>query len=106
MKKNHTKKKKSLHRKTVGVVIVAAAILSVIAVTISAIFYGYNMFNHYKLLAEQLADTAASEMSAQDIVRYYKQIKALGYDDEKYNNDDAYRAQYDQKANALKDENY
>ena len=106
MKKNHPKKSKSLHKKTVSVVLAAAAVLSLLAVTISGAFYGFNTFNHYKLLAEQLADTAAAEMSAEDIVRYYDAIKAVGYDDEKYNNDEAYRAEYDQKANALKDETY
>ena len=99
-------KNKSLRKKTVSVVLAAAAILSILAVSISAAFYGYNMFSHYKLLAEQLADTAALEMSAEDIVRYYNEIKAIGYDDEKYNSDEAYRARYDEQANALKDEKY
>ncbi|MBE6741712.1 MAG: hypothetical protein E7570_05335 [Ruminococcaceae bacterium] len=106
MKKNGKVKQKSLRKKAVSVVLIAAAIFSVIAVSISAVFYGYNMFSHYKLLAEQLADTAASEMSAEDIVYYYNEAKALGYDDDKYNNDEAYRKQYDEKANALKDETY
>ena len=106
MKKDHTKKSKSLHKKAVSVVLIAAAVLSLITVSVSGIFYGYNIFNHYKLLAEQIADTAAAEMSATDIVRYYNQIKAIGYDDEKYNNDEAYRSDYDKKANAIKDERY
>ena len=106
MEKNRTKKRKTLHKKAVNVVIIAAAILSIITVSISGAFYTHNMFNHYKLLSEQLADTAASEMSAEDIVRYYNEVKALGYDDEKYNNDEAYRSDYDKKANALKDEKY
>ena len=106
MKNKSAKHNKSLRKKTVAVVLAAAAVLSILSVSISAAFYGYNMFNHYKLLAEQLADTAASEMSAEDIVHYYEAIKAVGYDDEKYNNDEAYRTQYDEKANAIKDEKY
>ena len=106
--KNENKKKqnKSLRKKAVSVVLVGTVILSSIAVLISASFYAYNIFDHYKLLAEQLADTAASEMDADEIVRYYNEVKALGYDDDKYNSDEAYRAEYDEKANALKDENY
>ena len=106
MKNNKKKQGKSLRKKAVSVVLVGTVILSFIAVLISASFYAYNIFDHYKLLAEQLADTAASEMNAEEIVRYYNEVKALGYDDEKYNNDEAYRAEYDKKANALKDENY
>ena len=107
MKDNKKKRVGSLRKKSVTVVLVAAFILSMISSTLSGIFYSYNMYNHYKKLSEQLADTAASMMSAEDIVRYYNEVKAIGpYDDEKYNNDEAYRAAYDEKANALKDENY
>ena len=106
MKNKNKTKQKSLRKKAVSVVLVGALILSFIAVLISGAFYSYNIFDHYKLLAEQLADTAASEMDANEIVRYYNEVKALGYDDEKYNNDEAYQAEYDKKANALKDEKY
>ena len=108
MKKNNAKRTKSLRSKSVTVVLVAAAILSIIAVIISGSFYSYNMFGHYKKLAEQLADTAASEMSAEDIMRYYKEVKETKpyYDDEKYWSDEEYRAEYDKKAEAIKDEKY
>ena len=109
MKKNKkTKKaKSSLRNKAVSVVLIGATIISVIAVFISGSFYGYNMFNHYKKLAEQLADTAACEMSAEDIIRYYNEVKEIGpYDEDKYYSDEAYRAEYDKQVNALKDETY
>lgn len=107
MKMNKKKQTKSLRKKSVSVVFIAAVITSVIAVLISGTFYSYNMFNHYKKLAEQLADTAASQMSAEDIVRYYNEVKKIEpFDDEKYNNDEAYRLEYDKKANAIKDEKY
>ncbi|MBR6392846.1 MAG: PP2C family protein-serine/threonine phosphatase [Eubacterium sp.] len=109
MKKENNGKKKvvSLRKKSVTVVLAAAVILSFIAVSISGIYYSYSTFNHYKKLAEQLADTAAAQMSADDIVRYYNEVKTIGdFDEDKYWNDEAYRAEYDKKANALKDEKY
>ena len=109
MKKENNGKKKvvSLRKKSVTVVLAAAVILSFLAVSISGIYYSFSMFNHYKKLAEQLADTAAAQMSADDIVRYYNEVKTIGdFDEDKYWNDEAYRAEYDKKANALKDEKY
>ena len=106
-KDNRIKQTKSLRNKTVFVVLSGAAILSLVAVLISGIFYTYNIFGHYKRLAEQLADTAAYQMSAEDIVRYYNEVKKIGvFDEEKYYGDEAYRSEYDKKANAIKDEAY
>ncbi len=105
--KDNTKRTKSLRNKTVSVVLIGASILSVIAVIISGAFYSYNMFNHYKKLAEQLADTAAYEMSAEDIVRYYNEVKKIEpFDEDKYYSDEAYKAKYDEQVNAIKDEKY
>ena len=108
MKKDNSKKKStSLRKKSVSVVLFATIIISLITVSVSGIFYSYNIFEHYKRLSEQLADTAASLMSAQDIVRYYNEVKKIGpYDDEKYNSDEAYRLAYDEEVNAIKDEKY
>jgi len=105
--KNKKRKVTSLRKKSVTVVLIAALVLAVIAVTISGAFYSYNMFGHYKQLAEQLADTSASLMSAEDIKHYYTEVKKLEpYDDEKYNSDEAYRKEYDEKVNAIKDDKY
>ena len=108
MKNNdNVKKTKSLRNKTVTVVLVGAMVLSVIAVIISGAFYSYNIFNHYKKLAEQLADTAAYEMSAEDIVRYYNKVKEIEpYDEDRYYSDEAYKVAYDEQANSIKDEKY
>ncbi len=107
MENNKKRKVSSLRKKSVSVVLIAASVLSILAVSISGVFYSYNMFNHYKKLAEQLADTSASLMSAEDIKRYYDEVKQIEpYDDDKYNNDEAYRAEYDEKVNAIKDEKY
>ena len=105
--KENAKRTKSLRNKTVSVVLVGAAVLSIIAVIISGSFYTYNIFGHYKKLAEQLADTAAYEMSAEDIVRYYNEVKEIEpYDDDRYYSDEAYKTKYDNQANAIKDEKY
>ena len=65
MKKDNSKKKStSLRKKSVSVVLFATIIISLITVSVSGIFYSYNIFEHYKRLSEQLADTAASLMSA------------------------------------------
>ena len=109
MKDEKSKKKKtvSLRKKSVSVVLLATVVISLITVSVSGIFYTKHIFEHYKSLAEQLADTAASMMSAEDISRYYSEVKQITpYDDDKYNNDEAYRAAYDKQANALKDEKY
>lgn len=104
---DNAKKTKSLRKKAVSVVLLAAMVLSMIAVFISGAFYTYNIFGHYKRLAEQLADTAAYEMSAEDIVRYYNEVKKIEpYDEDRYYSDEAYKADYDRQANAIKDEKY
>ena len=97
----------SLRFKTVAVIILAALILSVIAVTISYHVYSNTMDAHYKTLTSNLAKTAASQLDADSLLRYYDEVKQIGeYDEEKYQNDETYRAEYDAKANALKDEEY
>ena len=108
MKKDNNKNRNvSIRKKSVSVVLFATILLSAITVSISGIFYTYNMFDHYKLLAEQLADTSASLMSAEDIVRYYNEVKKIEpYDDDKYNSDEAYRLAFDEQVNAIKDEKY
>ena len=107
---NQSKKKNrvvSLRFKTVAVIIIAALILSAIAVTISYNVYSNTMDNHYKTLTSNLAKTAASQLDPDALIRYYNEIKQIGeYDDDRYRNDEVYRAEYDAKANALKDEEY
>ena len=97
----------SLRFKTVVVIILAALILSAIAVTISYSVYSSTMDDHYKTLTSNLAKTAASQLDAADLMRYYEAVKQIGeYDDEKYFGDESYKAEYDAKANALKDDRY
>ena len=97
----------SLQFKTVVVIIIAALILSAIAVTVSYRVYSSTMDDHYKTLTSNLAKTAASQLSAEDLLRYYSDVKEIGaYDDHLYWSDEAYRAEYDEKANAIKDERY
>ena len=108
---NQSKKRKnrviSLRFKTVAVIIFAALILSAIAVTISYNVYSDTMDDHYKTLTSNLAKTAASQLDPEALVRYYNEVKQIGeYDEEKYQNDENYRAGYDAKANALKDDDY
>lgn len=105
------KKKKnriiSLRFKSVAVILIATLILSAIAVVVSYKVYSDTMDNHYMTLATNLAKTAATQLDTEDILRYYDEVKAIGeYDEEKYQNDEAYRAEYDKKANALKDAKY
>jgi sigma-B regulation protein RsbU (phosphoserine phosphatase) len=65
------------------------------------------MDSHYKTLTSNLAKTAASQLNAEDLLRYYSAVKQIGaYDDDRYWGDEAYRAEYDAKADALKDERY
>ncbi len=107
MKKQKKKRAVSLRKKTASTILIAAIVLSFIAVVISGVCYNYSMFNHYKTMATNLADTAATQMSAEDIVRYYSEVKKIGeYDEDKYENDEAYRAEYDKKAEAIKDDQY
>ncbi|MBQ9879820.1 MAG: hypothetical protein IJM45_05230, partial [Clostridia bacterium] len=97
----------SLRLKTVVVIVLATLILSALAVTISYRVYSDTMDNHYITLTSNLAKTAASQLDAGDLMRYYDAVKQIGtYDDERYWNDEAYRAEYDAKADALKDERY
>ena len=97
----------SMRFKTVAVIILAALILSAIAVTISYRVYSSTMDEHYRTLASNLAKTAASQLDAQDLLRYYEASKQIGtYDDDKYWTDEAYKAEFDSKANALKDDRY
>ena len=111
IKMSQTKKRKnrvvSLQFKTVAVIIVAALILSSIAVTISYRVYSSTMNSHYRTLSSNLAKTAASQMDAKDLLRYYDAVKQIGeYDDDRYYTDEAYRNEYDAKANAVKDDRY
>ena len=97
----------SLRFKTVVVIILSALVLTAIAVTISYRVYSSTMDEHYKKLTSNLAKTAASQLDAGDLLRYYDAVKAIGeYDDDKYYNDEAYRADYDAKADSLKDDRY
>lgn len=106
-----TKKRKnrvvSLRFKTVVTIIIAALVLSAIAVTISYHVYSSTMDSHYKTLTSNLAKTTASQLNAEDVLRYYEEVKKVGeYDEDKYYNDEAYRTEYDEKVNALKDDRY
>ena len=97
----------SLRFKSVMSIVLTALILSVIAVTVSYHVYSTTMDDHYKTLTSNLAKTAASQLEAADLLRYYEEVKAIGeYDDNRYNTDEAYRKDYDLKAEALKDDRY
>ncbi len=97
----------SLRLKSVAVMVLAALLLSVISITLSYRTYKSTMDEHYKTLTSHLAKTAASELNAEDLLRYYNAVKQIGeYDEDKYQNDPEYRADYDAKADALKDERY
>ena len=109
MSQNKVRKNRvvSLRFKSVAAIIIAALILSVIAVTISYSVYSNTMDTHYKTLTSNIAKTAASQLDAAALLRYYNEVKEIGeYDEDKYQNDEAYRAEYDAKANALKDDEY
>ena len=97
----------SLRFKTIAVILIAAIILSSIAVTISYHVYSNTMDNHYKTLATNLAQTAATQLDTDALQRYYDEVKQIGeYDDDLYWEDEEYRAEYDAKAEAIKDEQY
>ncbi len=107
------KKKKfrvvSLRFKTVVVIILAALVLSAIAVTISYRVYSDTMDSHYKKLTSNLAKTAASQLDPDALLYYYNAVKQIGeYDEDKYSDKEntEYRIEYDAKANALKDADY
>ena len=97
----------SLRLKAVLMIVLAAIILSIIAIAISYRVYSRTMDGHYMTLTSNLAKTAASQLSAEDLARYYEEVKEIGeYDDDKYENDDTYRARYDAQADSLKDDRY
>ncbi len=97
----------SLRTKTVAVIVLSALILSVISVAISYHVYSSKMDGHYKTLTSNLAKTAASQLNAKDLLRYYDAVKQIGtYDEDRYWEDEAFRAAYDEKADAIKDERY
>ena len=97
----------SLRFKTVALTILIAFTLSFIAVAISYSVYSSTMYEHYKTLTSNLAKTAATQLSAEDLVRYYEAVKQIGtYDDGMYWGDEAFKAEYDAKADAIKDERY
>ena len=97
----------SLRFKAVAIILVFAVVLSAIAIAISYNYYSKTMFNHYEELASNVAKSVAVQLDSDELLRYYNEVKKVGvYDDEKYENDEAYRAEYDKKVNALKDESY
>ncbi len=97
----------SLRFKVVVVIILAALVLSAIAVTISYRVYSDTMDEHYRTLSSNLAKTAASQLDTDDLLRYYNAVKQIGtYDDDKYWNDEEYRKEFDSKADAIKDDRY
>ncbi|MBQ7202800.1 MAG: SpoIIE family protein phosphatase [Eubacterium sp.] len=110
MAKNESKRKNrimSLGFKTVLIILITATVLAAICVTISYNAYSSTMDDHYKRLSSNLAKTAASQLSPDDLMRYYTEVKKIGdYDDDKYWGDEEYRAEYDKKAEAIKDAKY
>ena len=97
----------SLRLKTVAVIIFAALLISAVTITISYRVYSNTMDEHYRTLSSNLAKTAASQLDPDDLLRYYDAVKQIGeYDNEKYWTDEAYRAEYDAKVNAIKDDRY
>ena len=97
----------SLRVKSVLIIVLVAIILSVTAIVISYRVYSSAMDEHYKILTSNLAKTAASQLDADALMRYYDEVKQMGeFDLDKYSNDEAYRAEYDAGADALKDDQY
>ncbi len=97
----------SLRFKSMAVILFTAVILSSVAAIVSYFSYSSTMDEHYKSLAENLAKTTASQLDTDELHRYYNEVKKIGvFDLEKYQNDEAYRKEYDKKADALKDEKY
>ena len=106
-----TKKRKnrilSLRTKTVAMIVFAVLVLSLISVAISYRAYSSTMDEQYKTLTSNLAKTVASQLDAEDLMRYYDAVRQIGaYDDDRYQNDPDYRADYDAKADAVKDARY
>ncbi len=105
--KNKKNRIVSLRFKSVAVVLIATIVLASIGAIISYNVYSNTMDAHYKTLATNLAKTAATQLDTNDILHYYNEVKKIGeFDYEKYTNDEKYRAEYDKKAEALKDEKY
>ncbi|MBE5809192.1 MAG: hypothetical protein E7317_12770, partial [Clostridiales bacterium] len=105
--KTKTNRLVSLRFKSVVTMVLTVLILSVILVTISYRVYGRTMDGHYKTLTSHLAKTTALQLDADALMYYYDAVKQIGeYDEDRYQNDPAYRADYDAKADALKDERY
>ncbi|MCR5782765.1 MAG: PP2C family protein-serine/threonine phosphatase [Clostridia bacterium] len=107
---SETKKKQrvaSLRTKSVLIIVAASAILSAILVSISYHTYASTMDDHYRKLTSDLAKTAASQLDADELMRYYNEAKQLGeFDADRYKNDGKYRADFDARADALKDAEY
>ena len=109
MPSNKTKKTRlvSLRFKTAALILVTAIVLSVVAVTISYQRYSSTMDMHYKTLASNLANTAATQLDADALLRYYNEVKKTGaFDDKKYSTDETYKAEFDAKADSVKDDEY
>ncbi len=97
----------SLRIKSVLLVVAAAVILSAVLVSISYRTYTSTMDEHYKKLTSDLAKTAASQLDADELMRYYEEAKQLGeFDADRYDGDEAYRADFDARADSLKDAEY
>ena len=75
--KNRRKRFLSLRFKSVAAILLGALILSVVSVMISYSVYSTTMSTHYKTLASHLAKTAASQLSAEDLLRYYDEVKKI-----------------------------
>ena len=83
-------------------IVFAVLVLSLISVAISYRAYSSTMDEQYKMLTSNLAKTVASQLDAKDLMRYYDAVRQIGaYDDDRYQNDPDYRADYDAKADAV-----
>ena len=97
----------SLRFKIVAGIVLAELVLSAVAIAVGYEAYSSDMNDHYIALSSGLANTAASQLDADEILHYYEEIKKAGeFDAEKYENDEGYRADFDAKADAIKDEDY
>lgn len=105
--KNKKNRLVSVRVKLVSLMVAASLILSIALAAISYRVYKTTMDGHYKMLTSNLAKTAASQLDADALMYYYDAVKQIGeYDEERYQNDEAYRTDYDTKADAIKDEHY
>ncbi len=104
---NKKKRLISLRFKTVAMILVIAIVLSVVAVTISYQRYSSAMDKHYKTLASNLATTAVTQLDADALLYYYNEVKKIGaFDNDRYVSDVTYQAEFDVKAESLKDDKY